>query len=109
MFRTLYGGVLRTPTYRSLASNLTIIFRPQIQPWHPSSTLVHEAALAVQQVRPDKFWEFSERLFDQQKDYFDVGTRDEPRNETYRRLAELAGGVEVGVLYLCRCGGEEGG
>merc|ERR1712000_475301 len=38
------------------ASSLTFIFRQQVQPWHPSSTLVHEAGLAVLQIAPDKFW-----------------------------------------------------
>lgn len=36
-----------------------VIFRPQVQPWHSSSTLTHEAALAVLKAAPEKFWEFS--------------------------------------------------
>ncbi|KAK4565524.1 hypothetical protein LTR86_004141 [Recurvomyces mirabilis] len=66
-----------------------------IQPWHPSSTLVHEAGAAVLRVSPDKFWPFSKALFDQQKDYFDVNVVNETRNKTYERLAKLAGGVSV--------------
>ncbi|KAL6859903.1 hypothetical protein ACO1O0_003927 [Amphichorda felina] len=77
------------------ASSLTLILRPQVQPWHPSSTLVHEAALAVLRLAPGKFWEFSGRLFAEQKAYFDVSVVNELRNDTYRRLAALAG--EVGV------------
>jgi len=30
-----------------------VIFRPQVQPWHSSSTLVHEAALAVGAIFPN--------------------------------------------------------
>jgi predicted DsbA family dithiol-disulfide isomerase len=75
------------------ASNLTIIFRQQVQPWHPSSTLVHEAGLAVLQLAPAKFWDFSRALFDDQKSYFDVNVVNETRNATYRRLADLAGTV----------------
>ena len=57
-------------------------YRQQIQPWHPSSTLVHEAGVAVLQTQPDKFWEFSKALFDKQGDYFDVNVVNEPRNKT---------------------------
>lgn len=40
-----------------------VIFRHQVQPWHPSSTLVHEAALAVGILAPHRFWEFSHVSF----------------------------------------------
>lgn len=73
-----------------LASKLQVIFRQQVQPWHPSSTLVHEAALAVMQLDPSKFWAFSEALFNEQKAYFDVSVVNETRNATYKRLARLA-------------------
>ena len=69
---------------------MQFIFRPQVQPWHPSSTLVHEAGVAVSRVRPDRFWDFSAALFAAQKDYFDVSVVSETRNATYRRLARLA-------------------
>ncbi|RPB27112.1 hypothetical protein L211DRAFT_834789 [Terfezia boudieri ATCC MYA-4762] len=66
------------------------IFRHQIQPWHPSSTLVHEAALAVGLVAPEKFWEYSQILFNNQSDFFDAAVLNETRNQTYKRLASLA-------------------
>ena len=44
---------------------------------------------------PNKFWDFSAKLFDRQTDYFDVNVVNEPRNETYRRLCKLAG--ELGL------------
>lgn len=83
------------------ASNLTIIIRQQVQPWHPSSTLVHEAALAVLRLAPGKFWDFSTRLLADQKAYFDVNVVNETRNNTYRRLATLAGkvGVDADEVY----------
>ncbi|KAI0303986.1 hypothetical protein BC826DRAFT_1100910 [Russula brevipes] len=34
---------------------IKIIFRNQVQPWHASSTLTHEAGLAVARVTPEKF------------------------------------------------------
>ncbi|KAI9785843.1 MAG: hypothetical protein M1816_008235 [Peltula sp. TS41687] len=94
MFNTIYHDVfpsLQPP----LSEKVDLIFRQQIQPWHPSSTLVHEAGLAVLKVAPDKFWLFSAALFDKQTDYFDVNVVNETRNSTYQRLAKLAAGVGV--------------
>lgn len=45
-----------------------IIFRQQVQPWHASSTIVHEAAIAVEKLDNKKFYEFSDALFQQQKE-----------------------------------------
>lgn len=67
----------------------------EIQPWHPSSTLVHEAGAAVLQTNGDKFWEFSKALYDKQTDFFDVSVVHEERNKTYERLAKIAGGVGI--------------
>ncbi|KAK4167261.1 thioredoxin-like protein [Cladorrhinum sp. PSN259] len=89
IFKTLHHQVL--PSLPSqYAQKTQFIIRQQIQPWHPSSTLVHEAALAVNRLSPQKFWDFSSALFDSQKDYFDVNVVNETRNATYRRLAKLA-------------------
>ncbi|OLN84361.1 hypothetical protein CCHL11_05986 [Colletotrichum chlorophyti] len=93
-FDTFYNKVV--PAIRSnpvWASNLEVVFRQQVQPWHPSSTLVHESAVAVIKVAPERFWAYSDALFKAQKDYFDVNVVNETRNDTYRRLAKLAGSV----------------
>ncbi|KAL8803409.1 MAG: hypothetical protein Q9182_003207 [Xanthomendoza sp. 2 TL-2023] len=96
--------------------NLRIIFRQQIQPWHPSSTLAHEAAAAVLRLAPEKFYAFSQKLFERQKEFFDVNVVKETRNETYQRLAKLAGEVEgvkgedvYGLLEVGDRPGEDGG
>jgi protein-disulfide isomerase len=84
------------------ANRLQVIFRQQIQPWHPSSTLVHEAALAVLKLHPTSFYSFSHGLFQHQKEYFDVNVVNESRNQTYKRLSELAEektGIEARSLY----------
>lgn len=66
------------------------------------------------QLAPEKFWPFSAALFEAQKEYFDVGVVKETRNETYGRLAKLAGkeGVDEGkILELLRVSekaGEDG-
>jgi protein-disulfide isomerase len=62
---------------------------------HPSSTLTHEAALAVLKVDASKFWPYSSALFREQTSYFDVNVVNETRNQTYARLAKL--GAKVGV------------
>ncbi|KAF2459833.1 thioredoxin-like protein [Lineolata rhizophorae] len=100
MFDTVYTKVL--PTIESTyASRLQIIFRQQIQPWHPSSTLTHEAGAAVLRLAPDRFFAFSAALFARQTDFFDVSVVHETRNATYKRLAAVAGevGVDEGALY----------
>ncbi|KAI0396506.1 hypothetical protein F5Y17DRAFT_104976 [Xylariaceae sp. FL0594] len=96
-FQTLYHVV--APLIRShpqWSSRVQFVFRQQVQPWHPSSTLAHESALAVLQVAPGKFWAYSDTLFREQKAYFDVSVVAETRNETYTRLAKLAA-TSVGV------------
>ncbi|KAK4245054.1 hypothetical protein C7999DRAFT_34581 [Corynascus novoguineensis] len=110
IFKTLNDTVI--PYIRgnpSLASHVQLIVRPQIQPWHPSSTLVHEAALAVQRLTLQeggdgngKFWAFLRALFEDQAAYFDEAVVDESRNQTYRRLADLAqrsAGVSADEVY----------
>ncbi|KAK6347201.1 hypothetical protein TWF696_007275 [Orbilia brochopaga] len=79
----------------SKPKQVEIIFRQLVQPWHPSSTLVHESALAVEKTSPEKFWEYSQALFEHQREYFDVNVVNETRNQTYGRLAELAGSVGI--------------
>jgi protein-disulfide isomerase len=92
MFDTLYTGVLPT-IQNKYSGRLQLIFRQQIQPWHPSSTLVHEAGVAVLRLSPDKFWDFSKALFAKQAEFFDVNVVNETRNNTYKRLAKIAAGV----------------
>ncbi|KAI0474632.1 thioredoxin-like protein [Xylaria cf. heliscus] len=101
-FNTIYHVV--APLIRSnpaWAGSVQFILRQQIQPWHPSSTLAHEAAVAVLQAAPDKYWAFSDALFRDQKAYFDVSVVGETRNQTYRRLAVLAAsvGVDEAAIY----------
>lgn len=50
---------------------------------------------------PDKFYTFSEKLFERQKEFFDVSVVNETRNDTYKRLAKIAGevGVDEGKVF----------
>jgi len=94
MFKTVYTSVF--PLIKSkYASKVQILFRQQIQPWHPSSTLVHEAGVAVLKLQPNKFWDFSKALFDDAKSFYDVNIVNETRNKSYERLAKI--GAQVGI------------
>jgi len=86
---------------RKYPQKVQVIFRQQVQPWHPSSTLVHEAGVAVLKTDPGRFWQFSAALFDKQGEYFDVNVVNEARNATYARLAKLAAsvGLDEGEIY----------
>jgi protein-disulfide isomerase len=94
MFKTIQTSVRPIIEKKYTKPGVRLIFRQQIQPWHPSSTLVHEAGAAVLRVAPSQFWQFSELLFEKQKDYFDVNVVNEPRNQTYERLAQLASQIK---------------
>lgn len=100
MFNTLYKSVLPNIP-KKYPSKVQILFRQQIQPWHPSSTLVHEAGAAVLRLSPDKFWPFSAALFEHQKEFFDVNVVHEARNDTYKRLSNLATsvGLDEGKVF----------
>lgn len=93
-FDTLYDQVFPL-IKQKYPDKIQFIFRQQIQPWHPSSTLVHEAGVAVLQTAPNKFWDFSKALFAAQTEYFDANVVNEKRNDTYKRLAKLAGSVGI--------------
>ncbi|KAJ2079986.1 hypothetical protein H4R24_003389 [Coemansia sp. RSA 988] len=88
IWKTLYKQVV--PNIKSLNLPVTIIFRHQVQPWHPTSTLLHEASLAVEKLNPSGFAGFLDVLFDKQRDYFDEATVNLTRNQIYHKLAELA-------------------
>ncbi len=94
MFKTFYKEVVPLIEKKYTNPGVRVIFRQQIQSWHPSSTLVHEAGAAILKTSPKSFWAFSEKLFQQQNDYFDVNVVNETRNNTYKRLAKLAGSVD---------------
>ena len=93
MFETFYA--LSPTITQQYGSRLQVIFRQHIQPWHPSSTLTHEAGAAVLRLAPEKFWDFSSALFKRQTEFFDVSVVNETRNKTYERLAKIAGSVGV--------------
>ncbi|KAJ7626193.1 hypothetical protein FB45DRAFT_923150 [Roridomyces roridus] len=69
------------------------IFRPQVQPWHASSTYVHEAGIAVARASPESFWAFSLELFRRQEEYFDSAVEKKTPSQIRSSLASLAAGI----------------
>ncbi|KAI5477037.1 thioredoxin-like fold domain protein [Pseudohyphozyma bogoriensis] len=92
-----------------VASSLQLVIRQVPQPWHASSTIVHEAALAVSKSvaepgdvksygKPEVislFQKFFFKLMDEQKSFYDEPTSAETPNQTRERLAVLAESVGV--------------
>ncbi|TFK94259.1 hypothetical protein K466DRAFT_561218 [Polyporus arcularius HHB13444] len=66
-----------------------VIFRNQVQPWHGSSTFVHEAGIAVARIAPEDFWKFSLALFKRQGEYFDIPTSTLTPVQIRENLAKL--------------------
>jgi len=93
LFKTLTNDVFIHIRCRPVYSKkVEFIFRPQVQPWHPTSILVHEVAMAVIMLTQDveTFWKFSKDLFEARPQFDDVACVHEGRNQTYKRLAKLA-------------------
>lgn len=63
---------------------------------HSTSTLCHEAALAVIRVKPDAFWDYSLALLADQEKFYDIPTSTKTPIETRANLVQL--GVEKGIL-----------
>ncbi|GAA6059076.1 hypothetical protein JCM10212_002047 [Sporobolomyces blumeae] len=90
-----------------VGENLQIVIAQVPQPWHASSTLVHEAALGVSKTLVDqgrsfsdpdvvaKFQDYFFALMDEQEAYFDEPTADEPPSATRGRLADLAASLGI--------------
>lgn len=115
IFKTLTTQVFPVIRDNSVwANSLAVVFRQQVQPWHPSSTLMHETGLAVLRLAPEKFWAFSTELFAVQTEFYDISVVNETRNQTYRRLAKVAAKVGVSedevykLLAIPEKAGEDG-
>ncbi|PWN48417.1 hypothetical protein IE53DRAFT_347543 [Violaceomyces palustris] len=83
--------------YRGL---VRIVLRPYPQPWHSSSTLLHESALAVAKLSIDDpnvtaepsrnaFWVYSLELMKQQERFFDGPSRGKAPDQIRGELATL--------------------
>ncbi|EIM85688.1 uncharacterized protein STEHIDRAFT_81225 [Stereum hirsutum FP-91666 SS1] len=73
--------------------HVKVIIRPQVQPWHATSTYTHEAGLAVARVAPEFYWPFSVRLFERQEEFFDIPASTLTPLQIREKLAALAAEV----------------
>ncbi|KAH0588013.1 hypothetical protein J132_10431 [Termitomyces sp. J132] len=91
----IIDGVLK-PLFESggkYAGKVKAIIRLQVQPWHATSTLTHESALAVARASPEHFWPYSLLLFKNQGDYFDIPASTLTPLQVRENLAKLAAQV----------------
>eukprot|EP00051_Salpingoeca_urceolata_P026906 m.479215 g.479215 ORF g.479215 m.479215 type:complete len:210 (-) comp21371_c0_seq1:24-653(-) len=66
------------------------------QPWHPQSTLLNEGAVAVNQLKPELFFDFVGAVYAVREEQFiDDVTYDKTRSEIYDALAVVAESVGV--------------
>ena len=67
----------------------------QVQSWHPQSTMMHSAALAVNQLDSSKFIEYSYLLMDKQQDFFDANCWHKSITDIFSELIDLAGTIGI--------------
>jgi protein-disulfide isomerase len=79
MFRTMRKDLM---TYYDDRSQVQFEMFHQVQPWHTSSSIMHETALAYGEVIGEGgFLEFSEKLFEKREQFADSLTFDRTRHE----------------------------
>lgn len=92
-FDRLYKEVI--PMAQQKFPQVAFQFRHQIQSWHPQTVPVHEAAMAVHDLDPSKFYPFAQLLFDHIEDFYDDKQWDVSRKDLNVYLSQLASQVGV--------------
>ncbi|KAI7867752.1 thioredoxin-like protein [Spinellus fusiger] len=82
------------------AGSFQILFRHQVQPWHASSTIVHEAALAIEVLDASKFYEFSDLLFEHQERFFDGSVQNKTRQQLVDELSQMAASLSISDAHF---------
>lgn len=91
------------------------VFQHQVQPWHPQSTLTHEAAITLGLLEPKQFWNYSKVLFEHIEDFYDDKVVDKSRSAIIKDLAVLSEEVGIDSAKLLKIlstpneGGKNGG
>jgi protein-disulfide isomerase len=107
MFLTLVNEVMhRIKHDETKKEGIAIKFHHVVQPWHPQSTMVHEAALAMKKATGDMVYlmyvEWIVRQFKENRKFSDADTWNKSRKEIYEDL--LGPGSHYGseaALKLC--------
>lgn len=91
MFQVVAGSVAPANTGKA-----AFLLRQVPQPWHPQSSYMHEAAMAVLSVAgPEKYMSYVSAVFENQEKFFDDQVWDKSRCEIYTELASLAAPLGV--------------
>lgn len=104
MFLKLSSSIF--PLMKSSTPPIQFVFRHQVQPWHPQSSLMHEASLAVEKISPGKFYEYCGVLFQNQENFFDIKISNLTRPQITDKLIGLASQININseelkkLLYL---------
>ncbi|KAM3125749.1 hypothetical protein CJJ07_000340 [Candidozyma auris] len=81
------------------------VFVNVVQPWHPSSVLLHEYSVVVAQLLREKeadksnelFWNISKVIFENKEEFYDSTTAELTRNQIYKKINDT---VFAGVKEL---------
>lgn len=90
LFNRLYKEIIPELEKKGLNEKFDIIFMNVAQPWHSTSCLMHEVSLAVAKSTPEKFWQYSKILFENQSNFYDSEVINKSRNEIVNELIEIA-------------------
>ena len=70
------------------------------QPWHPQSTMLVEAAVAVHKIDESQTIPFLSKLFETVTDFYDMNVYDKSRTEIYQTLSEIAKNFVPGDEFM---------
>ncbi|WFD17911.1 hypothetical protein MCAP1_000122 [Malassezia caprae] len=87
--------------YAPFADQVRVVVRPVPQPWHASSTYLHETALAIARLAPsdraalaspatNPFWVFSQALMRESERWYEAPVRGKSGDQVRAELATLA-------------------
>lgn len=93
-FDAIYKSI-QPEVEKKFPNKFSFVFQFQPQPWHGQGSYLHEAGIAVTQLDPSKFWEFSYELFAVSENFYDVNTWDKSRKQIAEELSDVA--AKVGV------------
>jgi protein-disulfide isomerase len=95
--RKMWASTVEAKLNEKVGDKVCFIFNQVIQPWHPQGTCVHEAALAVKQCAPDKFFAYCTALFTALDNgrFKDDTTWDLSRAQIYEELLVIAAATGV--------------
>lgn len=111
--RKMWAAVVEGKLNEKAGDKVCFIVNQVPQPWHPQGTYVHEAALAVKQAAPDKYFAFCTAVYAA----FDAGrfkddtTWDLSRAQIYEELLVIASanGVDRATVEPLLARSPEGG